>query len=214
MGNAARASSQPERQTVPPEYGPPIPHKRSQSPPEEPTVVVVTSEKTTDTPLRYLAYIGRGVSLVLRPANLRYLAYTSDVGEAVRLVVSPWVVRSAYLVSWTYVGGDVVYEAYKEKERGKDKTGITRTVISRAIFQSIASMALPAFTIHTVVHYSKPIFVNIGRFMKWGPAFLGFSVIPFLPLIYDHPVEYCVEKIFDKAWPDKYKEKEVGRVDE
>jgi len=78
-----------------------------------------------------------------------------------------------------------------------------RTVMAqRAIFQSIASMGLPAFTIHSVVRYS-------GRAMKdvknktirtWGPIGLGLAVVPFLPTLFDKPVENAVEWVFHKAF--------------
>ena len=35
----------------------------------------------------------------------RYVAYTSDIGEAFRPVVPPWLVTAAYGVSWAYVAG-------------------------------------------------------------------------------------------------------------
>lgn len=78
-----------------------------------------------------------------------------------------------------------------------------RTVmVQRGIFQSLASMGLPAFTIHSVVRYS-------GRAMKdiknktlrvWGPIGLGLSVVPFLPRLFDGPVENAVEWIFHKGF--------------
>jgi mitochondrial fission process protein 1 len=144
----------------------------------------------------------------------RYVAYTSDIGESFRPVAHPYLVRSAYGISWAYIAGDVGYEGYKayirnqkikhpekyedtlsaadraapEKSEvqklGKDATTQAlvagkvaaiddyRTVMAqRAVFQSIASMGLPAFTIHSIVKYS-------GRAMKdmknktvrtWGP---------------------------------------------
>jgi len=75
-------------------------------------------------------------------------AYTSDMGEAFRPVVPSWVVRSAYGISWAYVLGDVCWEGKKDYDRGSDTTQLTRTVVKRTIFQSLASMALPAVTIH------------------------------------------------------------------
>lgn len=72
----------------------------------------------------------------------------------------------------------------------------------RAIFQSVASMGLPAFTIHSVVRYS-------GRAMKdvknktirtWGPIGLGLAVVPFLPSLFDEPVESATEWIFHKGF--------------
>ncbi|KAK3400014.1 mitochondrial 18 KDa protein-domain-containing protein [Sordaria brevicollis] len=78
-----------------------------------------------------------------------------------------------------------------------------RTVmLQRGIFQSVASMGLPAFTIHSVVRYS-------GRAMKdvknktirtWGPIGLGLAVVPFLPTLFDKPVENAVEWIFHKGF--------------
>ena len=78
-----------------------------------------------------------------------------------------------------------------------------RTVMAqRAIFQSLASMGLPAFTIHSVVRYS-------GRALKdaknktirtWGPIGLGLAVVPFLPTLFDKPVENAVEWVFHKGF--------------
>ncbi|OTB06281.1 hypothetical protein M426DRAFT_319023 [Hypoxylon sp. CI-4A] len=78
-----------------------------------------------------------------------------------------------------------------------------RTVmVQRGIFQSLASMGLPAFTIHSVVRYS-------GRAMKdvknktlrvWGPIGLGLAVVPFLPTLFDKPVENAVEFMFHKGF--------------
>lgn len=78
-----------------------------------------------------------------------------------------------------------------------------RTVmVQRGIFQSLASMGLPAFTIHSVVRYS-------GRALKdaknktvrvWGPIGLGLAVVPFLPTLFDEPVENAVEWVFHKGF--------------
>lgn len=78
-----------------------------------------------------------------------------------------------------------------------------KTVVAqRAIFQSVASMGLPAFTIHSVVRYS-------GRALKdaknktirtWGPIGLGLAVVPFLPSLFDEPVENAVEWAFHKGF--------------
>ncbi|KAF1960693.1 hypothetical protein CC80DRAFT_403445 [Byssothecium circinans] len=68
----------------------------------------------------------------------------------------------------------------------------------RAVFQGLASMGLPAFTIHSIVRYS-------GRAMKdlknktvrtWGPIGLGIAAVPFLPYVFDEPVEHATEWLF------------------
>lgn len=126
---------------------------------------------------RYFAYLARFRTIV------RYLAYTSDVGEAFRPIVTQKFVTAAYGISWGYVLCDVSYEGYKEYKNGSDKKEIARTVLERSLFQSIASMALPAFTIHTQVNIFKKVFKKVGKFQKWGPTAMGFAVIPFIPYL-------------------------------
>ena len=78
-----------------------------------------------------------------------------------------------------------------------------RTVmIQRGIFQSIASMGLPAYTIHTVVRYSGRAMKNMKNktIRTWGPVGLGLAVVPFLPAMFDEPVENAVEWAFHKGF--------------
>lgn len=78
-----------------------------------------------------------------------------------------------------------------------------RTVmVQRALFQSVASMGLPAFTIHSVVRYSGRAMKNVKntRIRTWGPIGLGLSVVPFLPSLFDKPVENAVEWVFHKSF--------------
>ncbi len=78
-----------------------------------------------------------------------------------------------------------------------------RTVmLQRGIFQSLASMGLPAFTIHSVVRYSGRAMKNVKnvRVRTWAPIGLGLAVVPFLPSIFDKPVENAVEWAFHKGF--------------
>ncbi|KAK0461897.1 mitochondrial 18kDa protein [Desarmillaria tabescens] len=145
---------------------------------------------STDSDIRYLAY-GARLRTALR-ASTRYIAYTSDVGEAFRPVVPPWVVTAAYGVSWLYLGGDVAYESYKAHRRGpsaveaahfSEPTRLSLVAVQRAVFQSIASMGLPALTIHTIVKQTKKVFVNVQnpKLKAWGPTMSGLAVVPALP---------------------------------
>jgi len=164
----------------------------------------------------------------------RYVAYTSDIGESFRPVAHPWLVRSAYGISWAYVLGDVVHEGYKAylrnrrilappSEAYKDATDLKAPQVAkgmatgnvagslkstpnpspswsdgegegdtlvpwptahiplmedyrmvmakRAVFQSIASMGLPALTIHTVVKHSGRMLKNSRSALirTWAP---------------------------------------------
>ncbi|KAI0515306.1 mitochondrial 18 KDa protein-domain-containing protein [Xylaria bambusicola] len=78
-----------------------------------------------------------------------------------------------------------------------------RTVmVQRGIFQSVASMGLPAFTIHSVVRYSGRALKDVKNktLRVWGPIGLGLSVVPFLPRLFDAPVENAVEWLFHKGF--------------
>ncbi|KAK2004356.1 hypothetical protein LX36DRAFT_706302 [Colletotrichum falcatum] len=78
-----------------------------------------------------------------------------------------------------------------------------RTVmVQRAVFQSIASMGLPAFTIHSVVKYSGRALKNAKnpKIRTWAPIGLGLAVVPFLPSLFDEPVENAVEWVFHKGF--------------
>ncbi|KAF5976284.1 mitochondrial fission process protein 1 [Fusarium bulbicola] len=78
-----------------------------------------------------------------------------------------------------------------------------RTVmVQRAIFQSVASMGLPAFTIHSVVRYSGRAMKNMKNqaIRTWAPIGLGLAVVPFLPAMFDEPVENAVEWVFHKGF--------------
>lgn len=78
-----------------------------------------------------------------------------------------------------------------------------RTVmVQRAIFQGLASMGLPAFTIHSIVRYSGRAmkdFKNV-KLRTWGPIGLGLSAVPALPYIFDEPVEKAVEFVFHRGF--------------
>ncbi|KAI0356546.1 hypothetical protein OH77DRAFT_1400773 [Trametes cingulata] len=165
---------------------------------------------STDSDLRYMAY-GARLRTALR-AGHRYIAYTSDVGEAFRPVVHPAVVTAAYGISWLYLVGDVGYETYKAHRRGpsaleaanfSEPTRLSMVAVKRAVFQSVASMALPAFTIHTAVKQAKKAFVNVQnpKVKSWGPTVTGLAIIPVLPYLYDKPVEHVTDIAFE--WIEK-----------
>lgn len=147
---------------------------------------------------RYAAFIGHATQCV------RYLAYTSDFGEAFRPLAHPMVVRAAYGVSWGYVIGDVAYKGHQlrtvHKAEGHD---LFMGCLERAVFQSFASMIFPMITIHETVRLTKRLFLSrpaLHKLAVWGPTFCGLAVVPFLPFMYDAPVEYAVETAFSRVW--------------
>lgn len=178
--------------------------------------------------LRYAAYANRFRTILL--ASHRYVAYTSDIGESFRPVAHPYLVKTGYAVSWLYIIGDVSYASWitKMKSEGRYIPGLKPwnkqpqpdlvaaetfkqthslvdsdwrlSALKRGIFQSVASMGLPAFTIHSAVRYSSYIFKNSGNktLKTYGPVAIGLGIVPLLPYVFDEPVEHVVDWVFDK----------------
>jgi mitochondrial fission process protein 1 len=177
-------------------------------------------EDSTDSGIRYAAYASRVRTIML--SAQRYIAYTSDIGESFRPVAHPYMVRAAYGISWLYLGGDVAHEGYKAYLRNQrvlhpeaNAEGVVPVagkvpaiddyrarMAERAVFQSVASMGLPAFTIHSIVRYSGQAMKNVKnvRVRTWGPIGLGLAAVPALPFMFDKPVEQATEWVFHKGF--------------
>ena len=166
---------------------------------------VYSAPESTDSSVRYAAYATR-LRTILLSAH-RYVAYTSDIGESFRPIAHPWLIKSAYGISWAYLIGDVSHEGYKAYLRNQrvmypHTPGTTalnasdatqeksvsvgkvpaiedfRSVMAqRAVFQGLASMGLPAFTIHSIVRYSGRAMKNAKtpRIRTWGPIGVSFT---------------------------------------
>ncbi|VEU21941.1 DEKNAAC102896 [Brettanomyces naardenensis] len=184
---------------------------------------------STDSALRYSAYANRIRQIFL--AAQRYVAYTSDIGESFRPVAHPRLVTLGYGISWAYVLGDVSYETWRARLRqeGSYYPGLKpwdakpppnlqaaaqyddfdwKVVgVKRALFQSIASMGLPALTIHSTVRYTAGLFKNAtnATVRSMGPVGCGLAVVPLLPYIFDKPVEHGIDYLFDSFVPKAVK---------
>lgn len=106
---------------------------------------------------------------------------------------------AAYGVSWAYLIGDVAFTTYKSKQLGpspleaanmSEPTRLSLVAVKRSVFQGVASMALPAFTIHTAVRQASKALVNSKnvQLKRWGPTAVGLGIVPALPFLFDHPV--------------------------
>lgn len=150
---------------------------------------------------RYSAYLMRLRTLIT--SSTRYIAYSSDIGEAFRPLTRPEVVRTAYAVSWAYIFADVGYTCYKAVKNDNGSPTIASEVswiaARRATFQTFASLIFPAITIHSVVKYSAPLFSKAKslRVRTAGPTVAGLLTVPLLPTLFDHSTEVAVERLFD-----------------
>ncbi|OJJ67790.1 hypothetical protein ASPBRDRAFT_199495 [Aspergillus brasiliensis CBS 101740] len=67
--------------------------------------------------------------------------------------------------------------------------------VKRAIFQGLASIALPTFAIHRIIKYSGRYFKSSNTLLarSYMPVGLGFLAVPFLPYLFDGPVHSLVD---------------------
>lgn len=100
------------------------------------------------------------------------------------------------------------FTTYKAKEQGptpweaanfSEPTRLALVATKRSVFQAVASMGLPALTIHTAVKQSAKLFQKSANasLKRWGPTAVGISIVPALPFLFDHPVEVVTDKLFD-----------------
>lgn len=99
------------------------------------------SDYTDESMGRYMAYTARLRSLLT--SATRYIAYSSEVGEAFRPLARPAIVTAAYGLSWAYIFGDVGYACYHASKvlDPKDSSytsDIAWIAARRATFQTLA----------------------------------------------------------------------------
>ena len=174
---------------------------------EEPPLIAASpqepdwlKEELESGPGRYVAYTRRAVQVLLTKG--RMVAYTSDVGEAMRPAVPGWVVRAAYGLTWMYVGCDVCYHTAEEHFKGGPPVLVARTAAHATTFQVIASVAVPSFLIHQVVHLTQFALKSAPPSIatRWLPSLVGLACIPLMPFI-DEPIEHLIDEGFKQGWP-------------
>jgi fission process protein 1 len=153
-----------------------------------------------DSPLRWLAYLGRyGRVLAASVAKgSRYIAYTSDVGEAFRPVLDERVVKAGYAVAIAYVVTEIGLTTHRAQSKGED---VKRAFAQVTTFQMLGSLIVPSIVLHTGVSQATKVFIKVQRFQRWGPSAVGLAMIPFMPTLIDEPIEHAVHSAFDAYWP-------------
>jgi fission process protein 1 len=155
----------------------------------------------------------------------RYFAFSSDIGEAIRPIVSPIIVQITYAMTLIYCVCDIVYEGYLHIQKSKilnqskvpgnsndhisenqpydpASRSLWNVLLEKSIFHLFASILLPGIVIHNIVHYSHDwILSNFPMkpmWYRWGPSLLGLGIIPLLPVFLDFPIEEILEKVFHR----------------
>eukprot|EP01083_Nonionella_stella_P216714 778687_1 len=152
---------------------------------------------------RYMVVIQRKSNVLMNTFRVyaRPMAYASEFGESVRPFVKRQVVNSLYGVSFLYVFADVSLACYSIRDKGREMR--LYTALDQTIWHSMASIAMPALTIHQIVHYSKKyvaprttrLFPKYGRF---SPIFFGLGAIPFIIHPLDHLADFIMNQTLRK----------------
>lgn len=145
----------------------------------------------------YLVSLGYGVSWLYILGDVSYHAWQVGLKSEGRLTpeLKPW--------NYPYPPANpAASQAFKASHDNKlSETDWRVAALKRGLFQSIASMGLPAFTIHSTVRYSSLLFKNTkNRNLRvYGPVGIGLGVVPLLPYIFDEPCEAAIDWLFDKG---------------
>ncbi|PSK33416.1 hypothetical protein C7M61_005284 [Candidozyma pseudohaemuli] len=144
----------------------------------------------------YLVTLGYGVSWAYLLCDVSYASWVVKMRNEGKYRPG--------LLPWQEVGEADKEQA--EKYRALVHNSLAETdwrvqFAKRGVFQGLASMGLPAVTIHLAVRYSSVLFKNVKTkaIKTYGPVSVGLGIVPLLPYIFDEPVEHAVDYVFDKG---------------
>ncbi|QBM89347.1 fission process protein 1 [Metschnikowia aff. pulcherrima] len=144
----------------------------------------------------FLVTFGYGVSWAYLLGDCSYASWKVKMKSEGRFTpgLKPW--------NLAPVADPKAAELYKKEVSGNLADEDWRVMfVKRGIFQGLALMALPAFTIHSAVRYSSVLFKNstTKSLRTYGPVAVGLGIVPLLPYIFDEPVEHAVDYVFEKG---------------
>uniref|UniRef100_A0A452HT70 Mitochondrial fission process protein 1 n=1 Tax=Gopherus agassizii TaxID=38772 RepID=A0A452HT70_9SAUR len=137
-----------------------------------------------------------------RDTWVRYLGYANEVGESFRAIVPISLVWASYGVATTYVMADAID---KGKKAGMPElTQVAVAVVDTFVWQALASVAIPGFTINricaaslyflgTMTHWPLPI-------RKWMTTAIGLSAIPVIIKPIDRSVDFLMDSSLRKLY--------------
>lgn len=152
-----------------------------------------------------------------RDTWVRYLGYANEVGESFRALVPKALVWATYGVATAYVTADAADKGRKAAELNKGSPGrtkgVTVAVIDTFVWQALASVAIPGFTINRICAASLYIMGRATRWplpaRKWATTAIGLSAIPFIITPIDRFVDTLLNSSLRKFY-DTHSEKTDG----
>ncbi|XP_062410596.1 mitochondrial fission process protein 1 [Sardina pilchardus] len=145
---------------------------------------------------------------IYRDTWVRFLGYANEVGEAFRALVPVSVVWASYAVATAYVTADAVDKGKKAAVVHGDNPGKTTrvgvAVVDTFIWQALASVAIPGFTINRVCAASLYLLGRATRWplpvRKWTTTAIGLSTIPFIIKPIDRSVDFLLDSSLRKVY--------------
>lgn len=144
-----------------------------------------------------------------RDTWVRYLGYANEVGEAFRSMVPAAVVWLSYGVSSSYVLADALDKGKKAGEAPSPEAGrstrVALAVVDTFVWQSLASVAIPGFTINRLCAASLYALGTMTRWpltvRKWTTTTLGLLAIPVIIHPIDRSVDFLLDSSLRKLYP-------------
>ncbi|KAL2100418.1 hypothetical protein ACEWY4_004812 [Coilia grayii] len=145
---------------------------------------------------------------IYRDTWVRFLGYANEVGEAFRALVPVSAVWASYVVATAYVTADAADKGKKAAAAHGDNPGKTTrvgvAVVDTFIWQALASVAIPGFTINRVCAASLYLLGRATRWplpvRKWTTTAIGLSTIPFIITPIDRSVDFLLDSSLRKVY--------------
>uniref|UniRef100_K7ESS7 Mitochondrial fission process protein 1 n=1 Tax=Pongo abelii TaxID=9601 RepID=K7ESS7_PONAB len=137
------------------------------------------------------------------------IGYANEVGEAFRSLVPAAVVWLSYGVASSYVLADAIDKGKKAGEVPSPEAGrrarVTVAVVDTFVWQALASVAIPGFTINRVCAASLYVLGTATRWplavRKWTTTVLGLLTIPIIIHPIDRSVDFLLDSSLRKLYP-------------
>ena len=137
------------------------------------------------------------------------MGYANEIGESFKYVL-PAFYKPSYALALAYVIGDVQDKASRlYKTQGHYSNAIILQATDALVWQLLASVCLPGFTINRVVGLCRWVLprlpIQSQQVIKWMPTVCGLATIPFIVHPLDHLTTVMMDKTIRRCYPSDNK---------
>ncbi|CAH3153376.1 unnamed protein product, partial [Porites evermanni] len=136
--------------------------------------------------------------------SILFVGYANELGEAFRTHIPRLMYLGSYGIASTYCLADSIdkgrrcYQQNNHLNNYLQKRKAVETSVEAAIWQGLASVIIPGFTINRICAASRFTLKRVARTMPpraqtWVTTFVGLSAIPLII----KPIDGLVDKIMD-----------------